>query len=220
MGARAESSTLFWLPTRGLEFGVWSLGFGVWGLEFGVWSLEFGGRWVQIEIYNWYIYILCFNILIMDDFEQFDAFQKCRILVRAVADPVNRGVFSKDIALAAQLRKTMLSIYSNFGEGFERDGNREFVQFVSIAKGSVGELRAQLLYALDLGYLEREKFERFNELGKEAARYLGGLMRHLNQSAFRGRKFKKNPELRTPNSKPQTPNPKPQTPNSKLRTSA
>jgi four helix bundle protein len=165
----------------------------------------------------------------MDDFEQFEAFQKCRHLVRAVAAVINRGAFSKDIALAAQLRKTMLSIYSNFGEGFERDGNREFVQFVSVSKGSVGELRAQLLYALDLGYLEREMFEQLNELGKEAARYLGGLMRHLNQSAFRGRKFKKNsalqsnpqtpnPELQTPNSKPQTPNPELQTPNSKRQT--
>jgi hypothetical protein len=74
------------------------------------------------------------------------------------------------------------------------------------------ELRAQLLYALDLGYLEREMFERLNELGKEAARYLGGLMRHLNQSAFRGRKFKKNTALQ-PN--PQTPNPKLKTPNPK-----
>ena len=148
---------------------------------------------------------------------QFEAFEKCRLLVRTVATVINRGAFSKDLILATQLRKTMLSIYSNFGEGFERDGNREFAQFVSVSKGSVGELRAQLLYALDLGYLEREKFEQLNELSKEAARYLGGLMRHLNQSAFRGRKFKKNsptvpPKPRTPNSEPQTPNPELRTP--------
>jgi 23S rRNA-intervening sequence protein len=98
---------------------------------------------------------------------------------------------------------------SKFGEGFERDGNREFVQFVSVSKGSIGELRAQLLYALDLGYLEREKFEQLNELGLEAARYLGGLMRHLNQSEFRGRKFKKN---NAPNFEPRTRNSEPQTP--------
>jgi four helix bundle protein len=176
---------------------------------FGVRGSGFGKRKVEIHIY--YFYILCFNILAMDDFEQFEAFQKCRNFVRAAAAVINRGTFSKDTVLAAQLRKTMLSIYSNFGEGFERDGNREFVQFVSVSKGSVGELRAQLLYALDLGYLEREMFEQLNELGKEAARYLGGLMRHLNQSAFRGRKFKKNSALP---SHPQTPNPKPRTPNS------
>ena len=57
---------------------------------------------------------------------------------------------------------SMLSIYSNFGEGFERDGNREFIQFLSISKGSVGEVRAQLLYALDLGYLGHERFEQLN----------------------------------------------------------
>ena len=158
---------------------------------------------------------------------QFEAFEKCRLLVRTVATVINRGAFSKDLILATQLRKTMLSIYSNFGEGFERDGNREFAQFVSVSKGSVGELRAQLLYALDLGYLEREKSEQLNELSKEAARYLGGLMRHLNQSPLRGRKFKKNivPQgiskrvPRNPSSVPEAPISEPQTPNSELQTS-
>jgi len=89
----------------------------------------------------------------MDDFEQFDAFQRCREFVRAVGEPLNSRAFSKDPVLVTQLRKTMLSIYSNFAEGFERDGNREFAQFVSIAKGSVGETRGQLLYALDFGRL-------------------------------------------------------------------
>ena len=134
----------------------------------------------------------------MDDFRQFEAFKKCRIMVCAVAVLLNRGAFSKDIALATYLRKTMLSIYSNFGEGFERDGNREFIQFVSISKGSVGELRAQLLYALDLGYLKQEELDQLNELAKEAARYLGGLMRHLKQSPFRGRKFSQNESLQPP----------------------
>jgi len=128
----------------------------------------------------------------MDEFEQFFAFQRCREFVRAVAEPLNLGVFSKDPVLVMQLRKTMLSIYSNFAEGFERDGNREFSQFVSIAKGSVGETRGQLLYAFDCGYLDQERFDQLNELGKDAARCLGGLMRHLNNSKFRGRKFKKN----------------------------
>jgi four helix bundle protein len=163
----------------------------------------------------------------MDDFEQFEAFQKCREFVRAVAELLNRGDFSKEPVLVTQLRKTMLSIYSNFAEGFERDGNREFAQFVSITKGSVGETRAQLLYALDFGYLEREKFEQLNALGKQAARYLGGLMRYLNNSKYRGRKFKSEDtsalrtphrEPRTPNAEPRTPNAEPQTPNAELQT--
>jgi len=153
----------------------------------------------------------------MDDFEQFQAFQTCREFVRAIAGLLNRGAFSKDPVLATQLRKTMLSIYSNFAEGFERDGNREFAQFVSITKGSVGETLAQLLYALDFGYLERERFDQLNALGKQAARYLGGLMRYLNNSKYRGRKFKSEDTSapRTPRRKPQTPNSELQTPNSK-----
>jgi four helix bundle protein len=165
----------------------------------------------------------------MKDFQEFESFQRCRNLVRAVGDLVNRGTFSKDPALVYQLRKTMLSIYSNFGEGFERDGNREFAQFVSISKGSVGEIRAQLLYALDLGYLEREKFEQLNELGKEAAKYLGGLMRYLHESGFRGWKFNKDTahgshpasaptsELRTRNREPGTQNSEPGTRNRERR---
>jgi four helix bundle protein len=84
----------------------------------------------------------------------------------------------------------LLSVYSNIGEGFERDGNREFTQFVSIAKGSIGETRAQLIYALDCGYLELEMFSELDQLGKTAAACLGGLIRHLNNSNYRGRKFK------------------------------
>jgi hypothetical protein len=59
----------------------------------------------------------------MDDFTQFDAF------ARAIAVHLNRGVFAKDPVLTTELRKTLLSVYSNFGEGFDRDGNREFAQF-------------------------------------------------------------------------------------------
>jgi four helix bundle protein len=54
----------------------------------------------------------------------------------------------------------LLSIYSNFGEGFERDGNREFAQFLSIAKGSIGETRGQLIYALDFESTAMQKATR------------------------------------------------------------
>jgi 23S rRNA-intervening sequence protein len=91
----------------------------------------------------------------------------------------------------------LLSIYSNFGEGFERDGNREFAQSVSIAKGSTGEARAQLMYALDFGYLTPETFSSLDEHGKKAAECLGGLIRYLNQTSYRGRKFKREDEFQT-----------------------
>ena len=126
----------------------------------------------------------------MNDFTDFDAFQLCRDFARAIAVPLNGGAFARDPVLATQLRKTIISIYSNFAEGFERDGNREFRQFVSTSKGSVGEARGQLLYAVDFGYLEEPNFQEIKSLGLRAAQCLGGLMRHLNTTQLRGRKFK------------------------------
>jgi four helix bundle protein len=131
----------------------------------------------------------------MDDFAQFDAFQRCRDFGREIAVYLSRGAFAKDPVLTMALRKTLLSVYSNIGEGFERDGNREFAQFVSIAKGSVGEIRAQLIYALDLGYLSPEAYSNLDQLGKTAAACLGGLIRHLNNAKFRGRKYKRRDSL-------------------------
>jgi four helix bundle protein len=126
----------------------------------------------------------------MNDFTEFDAFRRCRDCVRAIAEPLNGRVFSKDPVLVTYLWKTVISIYSNFAEGFQRDGNREFSQFVSISKGSVGEARGQLLYAVDFGYLDVEKFQELNALGQRAGQCLGGLMRYLNTTEVRGRKFK------------------------------
>jgi four helix bundle protein len=126
----------------------------------------------------------------MKDFTEFEAFQRCRDFARAVSKPILGGTFTRDAVLVYQLRKSLLSVYSNFAEGFERDGNREFSQFVSISKGSVGEVRGQLLYAVDFGYLSVEKFEELNVLGTTAASCLGGLMRYLNSVNVRGRKFK------------------------------
>jgi four helix bundle protein len=131
----------------------------------------------------------------MDNFEQFDAFQRSREFTRAVADLLNRGTFSRDPGLVAHLRKTLLSIYSNFAEGFGRDGNREFVQFVSITKASVSEVQGQLLYAVDFGYLAEETYKELDLLAKTAIQCLWGLMRYLNNSNNRGKKFALNESM-------------------------
>ena len=142
----------------------------------------------------------------MDDFTQFDAFERCREFARGVGKHLSRGAFSKDPVLTTALRKTLLSVYSNFGEGFERDGNREFAQFLSIAKGSIGETRAQLIYALDFGYLKPESFSELDDLAQTATACLGGLICYLNSSSLRGKKFRSREDsfnepnpLKTPN---------------------
>jgi four helix bundle protein len=150
-------------------------------LAFGVW---------RYFVYLANVNTKCYEMREMKDFTEFDAFQRCRDFARAIAEPLNGGVFSRDPVLVTQLRKTVISVYSNFAEGFERDGNREFAQFVSISKGSVGEARGQLLYAVDFGYLDVEEFQELNVLGQRAGQCLGGLMRYLNTTELSGRKFK------------------------------
>jgi 23S rRNA-intervening sequence protein len=73
------------------------------------------------------------------NFTDFDAFERAREFARALKIPLQKGTFSKDPTLVYQMRKSILSIYSNFTEGFERDGNREFAQYVSISKGRLAK---------------------------------------------------------------------------------
>lgn len=78
---------------------------------------------------------------------------------------------------------------SNIAEGYERDGNREFIQFLSQAKGSCGEVRSQLYVAMDQEYITDEEFKSFRDMAVETSKMVSGLMSYLRQSEKRGRKY-------------------------------
>ena len=99
-------------------------------------------------------------------------------------------MFARDLSLRDQIRRAGVSIISNIAEGFERGGTAEFVQFLSFAKGSAGEVRSQLYVAKDQGYLTSEDFDRLMELASEISHLIGGLMIYLRKSGMRGTKFK------------------------------
>ena len=123
-------------------------------------------------------------------FEDIEAWQKTRKLVQEIYAISGRGAFSKDFNLRNQIRRASCSIMSNIAEGFERNGTKEFVQFLSIAKGSVGEVRSQLYVALDQNYITEEMFNRLYSLAEETGRMIGGLMNYLHKSKIKGNKFK------------------------------
>jgi len=79
---------------------------------------------------------------------------------------------------------------ANIAEGYERDGNKEFLQFLAIAKGSCGELRSHLCVGLDLRYLTEEQYTLLWGKALEISRMVAGLIRHLRQSAMRGQKYR------------------------------
>ena len=122
-------------------------------------------------------------------FEEIDAWQKGRELAKAVYEITERGLFSKDFGLKDQIRRASVSIMSNIAEGFERDGTKEFIQFLSIAKGSTGEVKSQLYVAFDQGYLTQREFDTITGLAEEAGRMIAGLMTYLKHSGMKGAKF-------------------------------
>jgi four helix bundle protein len=101
------------------------------------------------------------------------------------------GAFEKDYRFRNQIRDAAVSVMSNIAEGFERDGKKEFLQFLSIAKGSAGEVRSQLYVALDIGYIDNNTFHDFYQLTIETSRLLSGFIRYLQSTRHTGLKFRK-----------------------------
>ena len=122
--------------------------------------------------------------------EEIEAWQKARVLVRKIYLVSSAGAFSKDFALRDQIRRAGVSVLSNISEGFERSGSGEFAQFLAIAKGSTGEIKAQLYVAVDQQYISQATFDELvNEL-EGTARMISGLMTYLRKTKMRGTKFK------------------------------
>ena len=126
----------------------------------------------------------------IERFEDIEGWKRGRELRKTVYDFSRRGEFAKDYSLKDQIRRAAQSITSNIAEGFERGGNREFIQFLSNAKGSCGEVRDQLYTALDEKYVTQAEFNQASELVVETSRLISGFMKYLQQSELRGPKFK------------------------------
>jgi four helix bundle protein len=123
-------------------------------------------------------------------FEDIEAWKKARLLASVIYKLTAAGEFTRDYGLKDQIRRAAVSVLSNIAEGFEREGSTEFCRFLTIAKGSCGEVRAQLYVALDQHYVTAEQFDTAARQAVEVSRMVSGLIKYLHQSKLRGPKFK------------------------------
>lgn len=114
-------------------------------------------------------------------FEDIEAWKKARELTQEIYAVSNEGSFARDFGLRDQIRRAAVSVISNIAEGFERGGDVEFRRFLAIAKGSAGEVKAQLYVALDAGLINQDQFDSLYRMATEAGNLIGGFMRYLTK---------------------------------------
>ncbi|WP_339894576.1 four helix bundle protein [uncultured Algibacter sp.] len=123
-------------------------------------------------------------------FEDLEIWKLARILCDTINKIANRTDLRKDHKLYSQIDGSSGSVMDNIAEGFERNGNKEFVQFLSIAKASCGETRSQLYRVFDRNYITTEEFHELKEETITLSKMIGGFMNYLKKSDLKGSKYK------------------------------
>ncbi len=123
-------------------------------------------------------------------FEDLDIWKLARILCNDIYKLAIKTDLRKDYRLYNQIDGSSGSVMDNIAEGFERNGNKEFIQFLSIAKASCGETRSQLYRVYDRSYASKKEFELLQNQTLEISRKIGAFINYLSKSDFKGSKYK------------------------------
>ncbi|MEM9141851.1 MAG: four helix bundle protein [Bacteroidota bacterium] len=126
----------------------------------------------------------------IERFEDLEIWQLAREICRDIHDVMRTTSLGQNYALSNQMDKCSGSIMDNIAEGFERNGNKEFIQFLSIAKASCGELRSQRYRALDRKHIDETTFKLQMEKALLESKKKNAFMNYLSKSEYKGSKFK------------------------------
>ena len=124
-------------------------------------------------------------------FEEIKAWENARQLTIEVYAVTRQGEFARDFGLRDQIQRAVVSIGSNIAEGFERNGNKEFIKFLYYAKGSAGEVQSQLYAAKDLGYIDADQFRELYDATRRIADMIGALIKSMRESDYQGSRYLK-----------------------------
>jgi four helix bundle protein len=126
----------------------------------------------------------------IERFEDLEIWKDGRELCKYLFSLTSRDPFNKDYKLRDQIMASSGSVMDNTTEGFEREGSKEFVQFLSMAKGSCGECRSQSYRAFDFQYINQSELNRLIEKTTSLSKKISSLMSYLKKTDLRGTKFK------------------------------
>jgi four helix bundle protein len=121
-----------------------------------------------------------------ESFEELEVWKLAMDLCTEIYLITNFDAFSKDFGLKDQIRRSSVSVPSNIAEGYERDSKNQFIYFLTIAKGSCGELKTQLMIARNLNYFDEKTYVKLADKSTITGKQLGGFINYLK--AFKGKK--------------------------------
>ena len=115
-------------------------------------------------------------------FENLDCWQNARDVANRVYRACNANEFKREYNLIGQIKGAAASIMANIAEGFSRRGNKEFIQFLFVAKSSAAELQSHLYIALDQEYINRQQFDELYEEIDKVQRQISNFIKYLNST--------------------------------------
>ncbi|MCK6607592.1 MAG: four helix bundle protein [Flavobacterium sp.] len=122
-------------------------------------------------------------------FEDLEIWQEARKLAKEVFILSKETDLKTDFRFKEQIKASSGSVMDNIAEGFERDGNLEFRQFLSVAKGSAGETRSQIYRLYDCEYISEDQFKDLKNKYENLSGKIKNFITYLNKKDFKGNKF-------------------------------
>ena len=118
-------------------------------------------------------------------FEEIEVWQLARILVKEIFILTSSEKIKRNYCLTDQIQRAAISVMNNISEGFERQSNKEFIYFLKIAKGSIGEVRSMLYIILDIDLIDQIHFQDLINKTLLISKSLSGFISYLKTNSLK-----------------------------------